>query len=151
MMLETGAIPVVWENDDIDLPHHISTHVPAMDGQLWSKPLFVLSSYTGRLEQEDATDRFHASLAFRREIVDRIGGWPLTKRFKSRKSLKSSPGTRPDCQTTGRWHHIFTFFPYFATLCWRARARDFKPNSRYATFENTAFRNPIAGWLAPSV
>jgi hypothetical protein len=40
----------------------------------------VLSSYTGRLEQEDATGRFHASLAFRREIFDRIGGWPLTKR-----------------------------------------------------------------------
>ena len=33
----------------------------------------------------------------------------------------------------------------------RARARDFKSNSRYATFENTAFPDPIAGWLAPSV
>ena len=76
MMLAKGDIPVVWENDDIDLPHHISTHVRAMEGRLWSKPLFVLSSYTGRLEQEDATGRFHASLAFRREIVDRIGGWP---------------------------------------------------------------------------
>ncbi len=51
-----------------------------MEGRLWSKPSFVLSSYTGRLEQEDATGRFHASLAFRREIFDRIGGWPLTKR-----------------------------------------------------------------------
>jgi hypothetical protein len=29
---------------------------------------------------EDATGRFHASLAFRREAFDRIGGWPLTKR-----------------------------------------------------------------------
>ncbi|MFM7163844.1 MAG: glycosyltransferase [Planctomycetaceae bacterium] len=62
------------------LPHHISTHVRAMEGRLWSKPSFVLSSYTGRLEQEDATGRFHASLAFRREIFDRIGGWPLTRR-----------------------------------------------------------------------
>ncbi|MGV2333790.1 MAG UNVERIFIED_CONTAM: hypothetical protein LVR18_26535 [Planctomycetaceae bacterium] len=40
----------------------------------------MLGSSTGRLEQEDATGRFHASLAFRREIFDRIGGWPLTKR-----------------------------------------------------------------------
>jgi hypothetical protein len=47
---------------------------------VWSKPSFVLSSYTGRLEQEDATGRFHASLACRREIFDRIGGWPLTRR-----------------------------------------------------------------------
>jgi hypothetical protein len=51
-----------------------------MEGRLWSKPSFVLSSYTEHLEQEDATGRFHASLAFRREIFDRIGGWPLTKR-----------------------------------------------------------------------
>jgi hypothetical protein len=29
---------------------------------------------------EDATGRFHASLAFRREAFERIGGWPLTKR-----------------------------------------------------------------------
>ena len=32
------------------------------------------------LEQEDAAGRFLASLAVRREIFDRIGGWPLTKR-----------------------------------------------------------------------
>ena len=83
-MLAKGDILVVWENDDIDLPHHISTHVPAMEGRLWAKPSFVLSSYTRRLEQEDATDRFHANLAFRREIVDHTSGWPLTNRFKSR-------------------------------------------------------------------
>jgi hypothetical protein len=77
--LAKGDIRVV-RVDDIWLPHHISTHVRAMEGRLWSKPSFVLSSYTGRLEQEDATGRFHASLAFRREIFDRIGGWPLTKR-----------------------------------------------------------------------
>jgi hypothetical protein len=29
---------------------------------------------------EDATGRFHASLTFRREAFERIGGWPLTKR-----------------------------------------------------------------------
>jgi hypothetical protein len=40
----------------------------------------VLCRCDWRLEQEDATGRFHARLAFRREIFDRIGGWPLTKR-----------------------------------------------------------------------
>ena len=29
---------------------------------------------------EDAAGRFHASLAFQREVFDRISGWPLTKR-----------------------------------------------------------------------
>ena len=52
-----------------------------MEGWLWSQPSFVLRSYTGRPTQNDATGRFHASLAFRREIFDRIGGWPLTKRI----------------------------------------------------------------------
>ena len=51
-----------------------------MEGRLWSKPSFVLRSYIGRPTQNDANGRFHASLAFRREIFDRIGGWPLTKR-----------------------------------------------------------------------
>jgi len=40
----------------------------------------VLSRDAERLEQEDASDRFHGSLAFRHEIFDCIGGWPLTKR-----------------------------------------------------------------------
>ena len=51
-----------------------------MEGRLWSKPSYVLSSHTGRPTQKDATSRFLASLAFRLEIFDRIGGWPLTKR-----------------------------------------------------------------------
>ena len=92
--LAKGDILVVWEDDDIYLPHHISTHVRAMEGRLWSKPSFVLSSYTGRLEQEDATGRFHASLAFRREIFDRIGGWPLTNRGDFDKGRTPSPRKR---------------------------------------------------------
>ncbi|MFM8728208.1 MAG: hypothetical protein ACKON9_24140, partial [Planctomycetaceae bacterium] len=40
----------------------------------------VLSRDAERLEHEDVTGRFHASLAFRREIFNGIGGWRLTKR-----------------------------------------------------------------------
>ena len=78
--LARGDVLCVWEDDDIYLPHYISTHVRALEGRLWSKPSSVLSTYTGSPELEDATGRFHASLAFRREIFQRIGGWPLTKR-----------------------------------------------------------------------
>jgi hypothetical protein len=46
--LAQGDILVVWEDDDIYLQHHISTHVRAMEGRLWSKPSNVLSPYTGR-------------------------------------------------------------------------------------------------------
>jgi len=51
-----------------------------MEGRLWSKPSKVLSDYTGRIEEEDATGRFHASLAFTRLAFEQVGGWPLTLR-----------------------------------------------------------------------
>lgn len=78
--LAQGEILVVWEDDDIYLPHHIRSHVTAMDGHLWSKPSKVLSDYTGTIQEEDATGRFHASLAFTRQAFEQVGGWPLTLR-----------------------------------------------------------------------
>jgi hypothetical protein len=78
--LAQGEILVVWEDDDIYLPHHISSHVTAMDGHLWSKPSKVLSDYTGEIREEDATGRFHASIAMTRQAFIQCGGWPLTLR-----------------------------------------------------------------------
>jgi hypothetical protein len=78
--LAQGETLVVWEDDDIYLPHHISSHVAAMDRYVWSKPSKVLSDYTGQIQEEDATGRFHASLAFTRHAFEEVGGWPLTLR-----------------------------------------------------------------------
>ena len=78
--LARGEILVVWEDDDIYLSHHISSHVAALVGHLWSKPSKVLSDYTGEIQEEDATGRFHASLAFTRLAFEKVGGWPLTLR-----------------------------------------------------------------------
>ena len=78
--LARGEILVVWEDDDIYLTHHISSQVAAMEGHLWSKPSKVLSDYTGEIQEEDATGRFHASLAFTRQAFEQVGGWPLTLR-----------------------------------------------------------------------
>jgi hypothetical protein len=78
--LARGDILVVWEDDDIYLTHHISSHVAAMERHLWSKPSKVLSDYSGQIEEEDATGRFHGSLAFTRETFEQVGGWPLTLR-----------------------------------------------------------------------
>ena len=78
--LAKGEIIVVWEDDDIYLPHHISGHVAAMEGHLWSKPSIVLSDYSGQNAEEDATGRFHASLAFTRKAFEQVLGWPLTLR-----------------------------------------------------------------------
>ncbi len=72
--MSKGKILVVREDDDIYLPHHISSHVTAMEGQLWSKPSTVLSDYTGQIEEEDATGRFHTSMAFTRQAFEQVGG-----------------------------------------------------------------------------
>jgi len=73
---------VVWEDDDIYLPHHISAHVNAMltTGAHYSKPSTVLSTYPGHVVAENATGRFHASLAFSTTAFNRVGGWPATRR-----------------------------------------------------------------------
>ena len=55
--MSEGKILMVWEDDDIYLPHHISSHVTAMEGHLWSKPSKVLSDYSGQIQEEDATGR----------------------------------------------------------------------------------------------
>jgi hypothetical protein len=78
--LARGEILVVWEDDDIYLPHHISSHVAAMSGHLWSKPSKVLSDYTGEVQEEDASGRFHASIAMTRQAFEQCSGWPLTLR-----------------------------------------------------------------------
>lgn len=76
---------IVWEDDDIYLPHHISSHVAAMQQMefplsAFSKPSTVLSTYPGHVVLENAAGRFHASIAFRLDLFDHVGGWPLTKR-----------------------------------------------------------------------
>lgn len=78
--LARGEVLVVWEDDDIYLRHHVSSHVTAMVGHLWSKPSKVLSDYTGEIREEDASGRFHASLAMMRHGFEECGGWPLTLR-----------------------------------------------------------------------
>jgi len=78
--LAHGDVLVVWEDDDIYLPWHISAHAEALADGGFSKPSRVLSLYTGELREEDAEGRFHASIAFTRDTLDTAGGWPLTKR-----------------------------------------------------------------------
>lgn len=77
-----GDVLLTWEDDDIYLPHHISSHVAALQrsGCAYSKPSHVLSTYTGHVETEEGAGRFHASIAFTRELFERAGGWPVTKR-----------------------------------------------------------------------
>ena len=68
----------VWEDDDVYLPWHLEGCAAALERAPWSHPSRVWSLYGGALHQEPAGGRFHAALAFRREALEEIGGWPET-------------------------------------------------------------------------
>lgn len=88
-----ATVFLVWEDDDVYLPHHVSSHVAALQEMqnapdpfdwrrlvAYSKPSRVLSTYTGTPETEGAAGRFHASIAFTLQLFLKTGGWPVTKR-----------------------------------------------------------------------
>ena len=84
-----AEILVVWEDDDIYLPWHLSSIVGALyapvaprykHGRAWAHPSRVWSLYGGPLHQEPARGRFHAALAMRFEALAHLGGWPDTPR-----------------------------------------------------------------------
>jgi hypothetical protein len=73
---------LIWEDDDTYLPGYIRSHVLALSVETaeFSKPSIVRSDYSGQPAPENGAGRFHASMAFRRDLIRRIGGWPETKR-----------------------------------------------------------------------
>jgi hypothetical protein len=79
----------VIESDDIYLPGYVSAVATQLEQHELCKPSHVLSDYTGRIEQEFAHGRFHSTLAFRRELIERVGGWPETPRADFDQQLMS--------------------------------------------------------------
>jgi hypothetical protein len=113
---ETDAF-LVWEDDDIYLPGYISAHAQTLRTCELSKPTLVLSDYPGggRVQAESGAGRFHSSLAFRSELVRRVGGWPETRRadfdqqfiaaLQQESRATGSPwATAAECQYVYAWH-----------------------------------------------
>lgn len=78
--LSQGEYLVVWEDDDIYLPWHLSAHATALQRGEYSKPSRIWSHTGDGLNEEQAAGRFHGSIAFSRRVFVQVGGWPLTKR-----------------------------------------------------------------------
>lgn len=99
-------VQIVWEDDEIYLPHHISSCVRSLREYRWVHPSRVWSTYTGSPQKEEAAGRFHAALGFRREFLDAIGGWPVTDEPNFDQQLISlarqyAPPGRPDHSAKG--------------------------------------------------
>ena len=71
---------VVMEDDDLYLPRYVSSHAAVLATAEYSKPSVVLTDYPRQIVEERADGRFHGSIGFRRELCERIGGWPETPR-----------------------------------------------------------------------
>lgn len=70
---------VVWDDDDLYLPWHLSSYAETLQRSEWVHPVDVWSTYDS-LHREKAAGRFHGSLAIRGDLLRRIGGWIETRR-----------------------------------------------------------------------
>ncbi len=71
---------VVIENDDIYFPRYLEYHSLALAKSDFSKPSKINSISGSDLVQEGSLGRFHSSLAFTKEGLQQVGGWPDTNR-----------------------------------------------------------------------
>ncbi len=71
---------LIWEDDDIYLPGYVAAHAAVLAAAEYSKPRWVLTDYPGYVDRERGDGRFHSSIGFQRSLIERIGGWPETKR-----------------------------------------------------------------------
>lgn len=67
---------VVWDDDDLYLPWHLSCVAEALSTRMWAHPGAVWSTYAGSPQIEQATGRFHGALAVR----DAAAEWVETRR-----------------------------------------------------------------------
>ena len=76
---------VVWEDDDVFLPQHLSLiSEAATRGGDYFESETVWSNYQepmGQIHLEGAAGRFHSSWAFTSELYERVGGYPNTNRL----------------------------------------------------------------------
>jgi hypothetical protein len=110
-----GDVLAIWEDDDEYKSDHLAKHAQAIAGREWSKPSNVWSDYADppRHGVERSDGRFFASIAFRRSLFDRVGGFVMTKRadfdqqFIARLTAAAVPGDPCDFgepQYVFRWH-----------------------------------------------
>lgn len=69
---------VVWDDDDIYLPHTLSAHREALRHAEWSLPSKVLiEQKDGALHTKPNRTLFHSGWAFTRKAFERVGGYPF--------------------------------------------------------------------------
>jgi glycosyltransferase involved in cell wall biosynthesis len=78
--LAAGDVLVVWEDDDVYLPWHITAHAASLAEGGFSKPSRVLANFDGPFVEIDPGVSYHGSIAFTRTAFEAAGKWPPTRR-----------------------------------------------------------------------
>jgi glycosyltransferase involved in cell wall biosynthesis len=110
----------VWDDDDLYLPWALSASAAALREADWSRPSLVLHPQAdGSLRQHRTGGLFHGGWAYRREVFQRVGGYPainngedqsLARRFGAAGAAVADPcaaGGRPFyvyCWSGAGWH-----------------------------------------------
>lgn len=105
--MASGSALCLWEDDDLYLPWHVSSHAKALRESGYSKPSKVWSLYTGEPQIENAAGRFHGSIAFARERFLESGGWPLTTAPNFDAQFMSRLGEPVDTLAYGKPSYVF--------------------------------------------
>ena len=67
----------IWDDDDLYLPWALSATVAALENAGWSRPSLVLHpGKDGGLQQHETDGWFNAGWGFRRDVYNRVGGYP---------------------------------------------------------------------------
>lgn len=111
---------IVWEDDDVYLPWHLSSHAATLAEHGFSRPTVAWSNYglaAKAIQTESATGRFHGSWAYRRDAFERVGGYRETRELSFDQELGgrlSAGGDVGDsCGLRGP-HYVFRFGnPYY--------------------------------------
>jgi len=115
----------MWDDDDIYLPHTLSSHARALRRAAWSVPSRVL------LERKDGTlctahnrTKFHSAWALTRAAFERVGGYPfmqsgqdqaLGARLRRASIVASDPTANDPPYLVYRWS---------TSECWHLSAMD---------------------------
>ena len=91
---------LVWDDDDIYLPWHLEAYAAALEHHQWAHPWQVWSTYTGSPTLEQASGRFHGSLAIRRgpvKWIETLRGTFDQEMIARLQAIHGKPG-RPDAR-----------------------------------------------------
>lgn len=117
-LFESDDLFFVWEDDDVYLPNHISSHVEAfikskaLGKPAYCKPPYVWTTHPKPFTKgpwvEPADGRFHASLSFTREMFQACGGWPITKAPNfDQQFMAKLAATGPLVVPEPQWSYVF--------------------------------------------